>query len=370
MKATIKREDLANSLKAISKIIGNPEKLYIEVGEDSFEVIANTEQFMSYGIDAENTSEGILAIGTNILKGIPGMRKTKLTLQKVSNTLKVKGGSDVKIYCSTLKKGELIKPKINSKFTKIKLKSDKLGIFKNIVKQISFGSLGIEDDLKDIPVLVKNSKNKLSIFIADSVHSVFYITKEKLFPMDFKFLTHLKSLKSIISLLEDDSTIYINDKDQKLYIKNSNMFVSLPSLQIGDKYIKNAIEFIENKTNFVEGKFIFSRDKFREILTSIGIIRDEGDTLKMNINGKKASLNIKTVYGESKDMIKLETNSLGNKNFSIPLVMFEDVLFSASAGDEIVFQLAGKGNVYQIDSRRKKLIVRCLAPIELNKGKK
>ncbi len=377
MKAVINRKDLESALKAIKKTVKkkenkkeDDEELFLRTRENTLEVISNYEYKMTYIIPCEDSEPGLLKIKTKVLSGVPKMRTEKLTLQNVSNTLKINGGSKVKIYCSTYKKDELIPLKVNENFKKIKLKSAGLGIFQTIIKNINFKSKDIEDDLSDIPVLIESVDGKFTIYIADSTHSVFYLSKEKIFKTDFEFLTYFKNIKNMVSLLCDDTIIYINNKESKLYFKSSNLFAEIPSLQIGDQYIKNAIEFMKEKNTFVDGKFVFSRDSFRNVLDSIGVIREEGDTLKMKVKGKKAELSIKSIYGESRDVINLDENSLGNKEFAIPLLMFEDVLFSASAGDEIFFRLSNTGKAYKIDSKRKNLIVRCLAPIKQPENEK
>ncbi len=360
MKCTISKDVLQEASSALTKLAHNPGKIYLIVDEVSLSIVANTITYLKFTIPAEDCTPGMVSIKGELFNGFLNLRGASITLEKVNNTLKVTGGSTLDLYCSEMFKEEIKIPEINVNDI-IKLPSKSMAIFKTLVKQLIFNPT--EKVPGGTPVNIINNETSFTIGLADTVHCAFY-SCNPIINKNFEIVTELQTLKDVFTFLSDRAQLSVSS--DTILIKSSNLITTIPTLQNGNSSIVSAKEFLDDE-KYLEGELIINYDSLSSILKSISGIAAGSDILNFSIGSKKISVKLKTVYGRSLDYCQFISNSLENVELNLPLLMFENVLYSCSLGEELRFKLSENLNFYRMTTSDKDIKIECIGPISNSK---
>jgi hypothetical protein len=160
--------------------------------------------------------------------------------------------------------------------------------------------------------------------------------------------------------LNDKSKLLIDDS--LMLLKSSNIITTLPSVQDSEaKEIESAKEFIDDG-KYGKDKIVFNRKEVLETISSISVISEGVDVLKIDID-KNIICSLRTSFGTSKDKIKFISNSFKNTKLEIPLLMFKGALESCNTTDEVTFHLSKNNNYYRLYAESDSIICHCVAPV-------
>jgi len=357
MEATIKREDLQMALKAVVRITGKPNILFLQTSnKGTLSIISNSTRYLRYRINAKKVKPGYVSLHTSILNELPSLRKDVISLKKKGNSLMIEGGTKLKVYCAESSKDEMTPPEIDSPKV-VSIESKDVGIFRKLIEKVSFNAIG---DDNNVVVKLINTNKSFIIAMADAVHCSFYYHNKPISEKPFSFITYLSMLQSIIPFLEDKSKLKISNN--LLMVSSFNLLTTLPALQVGSDIIKNAKTAL-SKDNYKKGSVIFDLKKFEKVFSSISVVREGADILKMEIGSKKLGFELRTSFGISKDSIKCEKNSGKNMSLKLPVIMFRDVLNSCSFGEQIQLKIGKQEKFFMVSSSDKYYKVKSIAPL-------
>lgn len=354
MKCVVDKKSLANAVNAIKKLNSKSQKVFIKVKKGLLSVITTNPIYVKYTLPVEDSEDGIVALLPDLFEKLLSARKSKLQLSVASNSLKVEGGSDLKIYCMDLGDEDLGITSDDSK-KKITIVSTAVGDLKNIFSKVKFKSLESED----VFVILQNTENGFFIGSADDYHCAFYDSKSKLANSKFKIITKLNLLKDAISFIDGKALFEISDKH--LNIKSDTLMISIPGAQSAEVSFDDAREHLEDK-NFKKGYLVLDKSKFSEVLKSINIVGSGKDVLALTVKKDTVMLGLNSDFGKSKDSFKIKKNTMGDFEASIPILALQDSLDSLN-GNKIEFRLAKEGNFYRLRTVDKKYSIRCVCPV-------
>lgn len=355
MKAKLTKENLQKVIRAINRINSQPQKVFLNVGDNQLDVIVNAVSFLRLTIPAEDTEPGMVSINGKLFSNLLNLRSNTITIQKHNNALRVKGGSVLELYCNDMFKDEISIPKVDTEKV-VKLDSKSTAEFKTIMSRLIFQPTESTDI--GTPVNLVNNSKGFTISMADSIHCAFYTTKS-ISPTEFDITTDLTSIQQVFSFIEDKTSLVIGSSF--ILVKSSTLVTTIPLLQVGGEYIKTAKTFLEDK-NYKKGVLKFTPDKVEEVLSSISTISSGVEILSIAVKDK-ITFKLETVHGKSVDRCEYEHNDLGVFSIEVPSRLFENVLSSSSIGQLIEFKLNVDDRYYKLETTNKDLKVQCIGPI-------
>lgn len=364
MKATVKKADLAKAISVIKKLGGSSKKIFLNVTKKGvLQIIENFNNYVKYNIPVEDFEPGFVALSTDVFNNFPVLKSDDIKLETVSNVLKMTSNIEHKLYCLDATKEEM-QISTNGRKENIELSAKGVGLLKNLVDLVNFKTA---DQNSSSSLLIVNDKNGLHIKTADSVHCAFYTTKA-IPKTKFELLTDLTLIKNVCSLLESNATLTIlqgnEDKNETstVLIESLELMTTIPLKQTGLDFIESANAFF-NDSSFKKGKIIFDLKAFEDVLQPLNIVSEGADSLKLKINKKTMALGLSTSFGKSKATFTLDENSIGNLEFEVPIILFEDILHSCAFGEKIEFRFSTEENFYLLTTSKGSKSVQCVAPV-------
>jgi len=359
MKVTIDKEDFIKSQKAVKKISPDAATVYFKTNDDNtLSIISKSIFYVNYIIPAVVTEHGTIALNKSLFETLSNLRGKQLKMESEGSSLQIISGSKVKLYCNEVNSDDLIQPEVK-KDRKVILSSTGVATFKNLISMCSFGNL---DSYKEkTPIQIENNSDGFHVRVADYVHCAFYTYKKGISESDFSFITYIENLKNVIPFLNDKSKLLIDDS--LMLLKSSNIITTLPSVQESEaKEIESALDFID-ESKYTKEKVIFDRKKVMETVSSISVITEGVDILKLDIEKESIICSLRTSFGVAKDKIKFISNTFNPAKLELPLLMFTGSLNSCNAADEITFNISQNGNFYKLFSENDSTVSNCVAPI-------
>lgn len=360
MKVIIEKEDFVNAQKAVKKISPDSSVVYLKTNEEdnTLSIISKSAFFVNYIIPAVIEVPGIIALNKALFETLSNLRGKNLKMESVGNSLNITCGSKVSLFCNEVNSEDLVQPSVK-KNKKVLLNTTSVATFKNMVANCTFGSL---DSYKEkTPIKIENNESGFHVRVADYVHCAFYNYKKGISDNNFSFITYIDNLKNVIPFLNDKSKLLIDDS--LMLLKSSNIITTLPSVQDSEaKEIESASEFI-NDDKYSKETIVFNRKGVLETLSSISVISEGVDVLKIDIDKEAIICSLRTSFGTSKDKIKFISNSFKNTKLEIPLLMFKGALESCNTTDEVTFHLSKNNNYYRLYAESDSIICHCVAPV-------
>lgn len=352
MECLIKKADLEVANKAVKKIVGRPEKVFLQTSKSksTFSVVANDSVYLKYTIPATKVIDGNVVLYTSLFDKLVSLRKENLLLKKEGNVLRIKSGTQLKLY--TIDEDPKIMEQEQEQKQEIVISPKEAGLFRNILDGARFTKI---DGEGYISIRIRND-NFMELGLADSVHCAFYTSTETLSKSKFDIVTNFELLRSATSFIE--SKVKFKTGKSSLGIYAPNIQSILPVLQ-QDNTIDTAHSFLSN-SHYKKGVIIFHVDELKEILNSLSIISEGPELLHFSIKNRICTVGLKTNLGTSKDHFKCVKSM--DTTLNLPIIMFREALDSC-AGKKIEMRISKEEKFYKLSSSDKQVNVECIGPI-------
>ncbi len=358
MKFTVNKDDIKEASSAIKKIIGSKiEDINFVIDKhDNLNIIANGISYLKFIVPIDDVSKGKAALKFNLFESMSKLRSKKIKVEKNKRELVISGGSKLKLFCSQYE--DIRKPDKSEDTINIKEKGT--GIFKRLLEKVKFKGI-VDIDNSASVISVENNSKKLILRMAESTHSVNYVSKNNISDKEFQFYTYLENLKGVMSFVNSKIKFYINKSD--LLVSSDKIIATVPYLQSGFSDIESSIDF-GNKEDLRSGKIVLKINDLKEVLKSLLIIKEGPNDLGVRVLENKMNFLFKTNLGTSKDNIECE-NSIGALDMNIPIEIWYNIIEYCSFSDNIEMRLSKEGNYYVIVGKNKELTCKCIGPLEI-----